>query len=189
MAYNANALKLDFTAIQNSDSNYIALLNFNYPIILVQNIPAFERMLNVAGHFLQREFAGLGNGVTFQVTASYYLRNKLSAEEKIWTGSFHPKGNGPAILSGGHQVYHPFVSETFATTVLSFATEQEAKNQLTWTHHDTQWEFASLISIIVSCQVVLLKDHGFLRNHQLSETHTGRRRRKLRSLLLYANGD
>ena len=120
MAYDVNALKLDFTSIQKSDSHQLVLLNFNYPIIVVQNIPVFERFLNVAADYLQTYFGTLATTVRFQVTASYYLRHKELGKEKVWTGSFHPKGNGPAVISCDDE-YHLFPKTILQTLSFTLA--------------------------------------------------------------------
>jgi len=155
--------KLDITQIPLTDShNFLALLNFNIPA----DHPDIEGCLqNIVG-FLERNF-GVENqpSITYQVTASYYLRRPDNGDERIWTGSFVAGSDQNCSLSG--HLFALYDRESFAGVFRRSVSHQNVVDRLTWRDVDTEWQFSHVESYIVSFQLRLDVAHPFFLNFGL----------------------
>lgn len=129
---------MDITQIPLTDShNFLALLNFNIPA----DHPDIEGCLqNIVG-FLERNF-GVENqpSITYQVTASYYLRRPDNGDERIWTGSFVAGSDQNCSLSG--HLFALYDRESFAGVFRRSVSHQNVVDRLTWRDVDTEWQFS-----------------------------------------------
>ena len=169
-------LKLDIYVVDIQDgARALLLLNFNIPNRHLVDPPGYHQLLNEAAAFLQRELTA--QNITFQVSATYYLTNKVTGEERTWTGSFNYSSQNLAVLSGPD--FLPFDGATFARRVAECTTQDNILDCLQWSDEDTDWTFSEIISIVVSCQTSLPRHHGFLLAHGLLQGGGGAARRRI----------
>jgi hypothetical protein len=156
---NRQHLKVDATAIRprldSDDKRVLVIYNVNIPATLTAAIDAIVR----TERLLETDFAGAD--VLYQVTASFYLRNSQTDDERFWSGSFFTKGNSPAQLSG----FERFDPATFARIVRD--SMQHAEARLSVTGLDTVWSFHRLSSYIINVQCKVRSDHGVLEKRGL----------------------
>ena len=176
-------LKVDITSLdfpEERANSCLVCLNFNIPKRTHDNHQELYQILGDISNFLTRHFLP-DNRVSYQVTASYYLRNRLTGDERLWTGSFFP-GNRSS-LSG--QFFQNFHQQTFAQKVNDYTTPANVQQFFVWNHLPTEWTFSHVASFIVNCQVNISNNHVFLRNFNLQEPGArGGRRRDRRHVIL-----
>ena len=171
--------KVDITSLDiEGDVNepILVCLNFNIPEDKQADPGQFQDLLSDISDFLTLHFLPQ-NQVTFQVTASYYLKNRNTEEERLWTGSFFP-GNRASLSGPYFQVFSP---QTFSAKLQQYTLPQNVLQNLVWNHLDTEWNFLGIASFIVNCQVSVTNNHEFLRTFDL---HSNRRRRQRRHIIL-----
>lgn len=173
--------KVDITAVNMTDQNNVqatlVCLNFNIPKLIQENAQQFQQILSDISAFLENNFMP-DNEISFQVTASYYLRNRITGEERLWTGSFFP-GN-QVSLSGNF--FHLFRPQTFSQRLQQFTTPNHVQFCFLWNHLPTEWAFAGVASFIVNTQVKVGNNHAFLRQYDLQAAR--RRRMQRRHVIL-----
>ena len=171
--------KVDITSLDIEGQNnrvFLVCLNFNIPEDKQADPEQFQGLLSDISDFLRLHFLP-HHQVTFQVTASYYLKNRNTDEERLWTGSFFP-GNRVSLSGPYFQIFNP---QTFSTKLQRYTLPQNVLQNLAWNHLDTEWNFQGVASFIVNCQVSVGNDHEFLTAFDL---HSNRRRRGRRHVIL-----
>ena len=153
-------LKLD-VCVADTDGGRFALLilNFNIPYTLVCIDDQYLNILEDISNYLEQHF-GLQQTVSFQTTATYVLRNTLTGEERVWTGSYFHAGPQKTILSGPN--FYEFDRRTLRDVNLWCTTEENINRCLQWDDRETIWVFSEVVSIIVSCQTKVSAHHNYL---------------------------
>jgi hypothetical protein len=154
-------LKVDATTLKEENS-IILFFNINVPLRIVQasQDTYYNTCLQIE-NFINDNF-NVGESVYFQVTATYFIRNKKTGEEKLWGGSFSPRANSIAQLSPFQKYIR---NNTFANIVVNASNNAEEK--LKWVGKDTNWEFDRLESIIVNVQSSVNHGHETIERHSL----------------------
>jgi hypothetical protein len=165
---------LDLTA--DDSVSFLVCLNFNIPHHKQADPVQFQDLLSDISQFLTLNFLP-DNEVTFQVTASYYLKNRHTGEERLWTGSFFP-GNRVSLSGPYFQIFNP---QTFSRKLHQYTEQRNVLQNLVWNHLPTEWSFLSIASFIVNCQTAVDYNHEFLRTFDL---YSARRRRARRHIIL-----
>jgi hypothetical protein len=163
-----NALKCDITALPNSQnwSSAILLLNFNLPKNVVTPATATEELKNRLKEielFLVQNFENLP--ISYQLSASYWLKNRITQDRYRWVGSFFARNLAAASISGS--VFLDFNTQNFVQSVLQMLSNENIVQSLTVNFLNSAWHFDELISVIISCQLLLPVDHNFLIQHEL----------------------
>jgi hypothetical protein len=167
--------KVDITSLNLEDhenATFLVCLNFNIPRDKQADAAQFQNLLSDISNFLQLNFLP-DNQVTFQVTAAYYLKNRNTNEERLWVGSFFP-GNRISLSGTYFQIFNP---HTFPQKIRQSTEQERVLQHLAWNSLTTEWNFLSVASFIVNCQVVVEDNHGFLANHDLLTSRNRRQRR------------
>ncbi len=148
---------MDITQIPLTDSqNFLALLNFNIPA----DHPDIEGCLQNIVVFLERNFEVENQPpITFQVTASYYLRRPDNCNERIWTGSFVAGRDQNCSLSG--HLFALYDRASFGGVFRRSVSHQNVVDRLTWRDVDTEWQFSHVESYIVCFKLRLNVAHPF----------------------------
>ena len=148
--------KVDITQIEVEDSyNYLALLNFNVPA----DRPDIDTcLLNIVG-FLERHFPVPLPRFSYQVTASYFLQKPDTGEGRVWTGSFLAGSDQNCSLSG--PLFLLYERDSFLRVVRQSIEPNNVTDCLLWTNSDTEWQFSSVLSYIISFQTRLNVCHPF----------------------------
>ena len=171
--------KVDITSLELEEHNsrrYLVCLNFNIPEDKQADPALFQDLLSDISDFLTLNFLP-HHQVTFQVTAAYYLKNRNTNEERLWTGSFFP-GNRVSLSGPYFQIFDP---QTFSRKLQQYTLPLNVLQNLTGNHLDTEWAFQGIASFIVNCQVAVTENHEFLRTFDL---RSNRRRRQRRHIIL-----
>jgi hypothetical protein len=171
--------KVDITSLdieENNSHTILVCLNFNIPEDKQADPGQFRDLLSDISEFLTVNFLP-DNQVSFQVTASYYLKNRNTDEERLWTGSFFP-GNRVSLSGPYFQIFNP---QTFPRKLQQYTLPGNVLQNLEWNHLETQWTFLGIASFIVNCQVAVEDNDEFLRTFDL---HSNRRRRQRRHVIL-----
>lgn len=173
----SDSLKIDATSLSLTQQSSILLLNINYPLRIVRDRNLFFEILQETAAYLDNIFQG--ERLKYQVNASYYLKHSKTQDEKLFTGSFLISDLGLAQSTS----LTDFITFTdvndFTQTVFDIATEDYARQKLTWRNIDSEWSFHSLASIIVTCQATVLNTFHFITIHQLFSVQRRRRRRNV----------
>ena len=163
-------LKLDIAVADIDQGRFgVAILNFNvpHPIVAAVDPAEYDRVLTSICNFLEEHFTRDNRRVTFQVTATYTLRNLVTGDERMWTGSFNP-GNSVenrSYLSG--PLFQEFQRNTFLQEAKRCTTEDHISQCLDWTDTETEWVFSQLTSVIFSFQTRLPRHHAFFTRFNL----------------------
>ena len=166
----ANTLKCDITALPNSQnlSQAIVLLNFNLPkdvVELNRDTELWQRLEEIKS-FLIKQF-GTAIQISYQVSASYWLKNKSSQDRYRWVGSFFAKNLEAASISGSIFLEFESGSGNFVQNVWEMLDSKNIINSLSANFLNSDWNFDELISVIISCQLLLPVNHTFLLQHGL----------------------
>ena len=154
-----NDLKVDATYLDGSEQNsFLILYNVNVPSRLIFGDPA--NVAEQVKRFLDVEFPPPCT-IYFQLTATYYIVNKQTGFERLWSGSFSPRQNLAARLL-------PFQNYDNASFVNKFVNAcDNVQEKLTWFGRETVWEFDRLESVIVNVQTTAQHGHPALAGHNL----------------------
>ena len=156
-------LKVDIYVLDaEQGARALAVVNFNIPQTIVsEQSTRYEAVLGEAANFIDDNIPHReGETVSFQVSATYYLKNSVTGEERVWTGSFNYTSADFALLSGPD--FLPFDRDFFITEIVRCTTDpNHVASCLQWTDKETDWTFVKLCSIIVSCQALLSRHHEF----------------------------
>ena len=175
-------LKLDIHVLDAEEgARAIAIVNFNIPKPVVSE-ERYEAVLGEAANFIDNHMLlEESDTVSFQVSASYYLKNSVTGEERVWTGSFNYTAADFALLSGPD--FLPYERDFFIRKILRCTTDaNHVASCLQWKDKETDWTFVEVCSIIVSCQALLSKNHEFFIRHNFFQ---GGRGARSRATLLY----
>lgn len=167
---NYQMLKVDATALgTNGNNDALIIFNINIPEQAVFDLAQFVPALQRAQDFLVAE---LGEQVIYyQLTATYFLVHKLTGAQRLWTGSFFPKGNAAASLAD----FQRFNPNTFVDIVSHTVNQDTILEKLSWTNLDSNWQFDRLASVIVNAQANLTWSHPVMTRRNLAG-RGGRRR-------------
>ena len=161
-----NTLKCDITALPNSQelSRAIVLLNFNLPKTVIDNRETeLKDRLKQIEIFLMKHFKDYN--VSYQLSASYWLKNQISEVKYRWVGSFFARDLQAASISGS--VFLDFNSSNFVQNTWELLDNDNIVKSLTVNFLNSNWHFEELISVIVSCQLRVPVNHLFLIQHGL----------------------
>ena len=178
-------LKLDIYIVDDEDGRRaLVCLNFNIPNHIVSDAAGrYAAVLNEAADYLQdnvQQQQGNHRGISFQVSATYSLTNRVTGEEREWTGSFNYTATEFAVLSG--HAFLPYDRNSFAQDVIRCTTDEHILECLQWTDADTDWTFTEVISIIVACQTSLSRNHDFFIRNRLLRGATRREKKRQLSI-------
>jgi len=179
-----DSFKLDAAAIYDPRHPYqrVIIYNFNVPLNRLRNLETFEFVCQL----LETDFPPEADGVIvssyFQLSAVYLLININTGEERIWCGSFNPRGRDLAQLTP----FQRFEPTTFAQFTLTRSDPDYAANKLSTfvQGQDSVWRFERLISVVISFQTTLHLNHPlFVRYPKFRHHGRGRAtKKKLESL-------
>ena len=149
--------KVDGLIVPTDDKDvFLAIYNINLPFRLFDTVESTTQTLQRVKSLLMIDFAGVP--ATFQFTASYLLLHRVTGEQRIWTGSFYPRGNARSYLSG----FKHFAPETFVQFGLD-SLENVEFTLLNWPNRgDTSWVFNQILSIIVNIQSLVPAQHSLI---------------------------
>ena len=162
--------KLDAAAIYDPRARHqrVVVYNFNVPSQRLQDLDTF----NFVRQVLETDFPANAPGVIvapyFQLSAVYVLINTVTNEERIWSGSFHPRARDLAQLT----VFRPFEPASFAQYALTHSDPDRVYNKLSTfvNGKDSVWKFDRLISVVISFQTTLHLTHSlFVRHTKFAE--------------------
>ena len=164
--------KVDITQVEvENTSNYLALLNFNVPA----DRPDIDTcLLNIVG-FLERHFPVPLPRFSYQVTASYFLQKPDTGEERVWTGSFIAGNDQNCSLSGPQFLLYE--RNSFLRVVRQSIEPNNVLECLLWRESDTEWQFSSVSSYIISFQTRLNVCHPFFGRFGIMPSGPRRQRR------------
>jgi hypothetical protein len=170
-----DSFKLDAAAVYDprQPNQRVIVYNFNLPVNRLGNLETFEFVHQILETDFPPEAEGVVISPYFQLSAVYVLVNTNTNEERIWAGSFNPRGRELAQLTP----FQPFNFATFTQYALTYTDPEYATNKLSTfvQGQDSVWRFQRLISAVVSFQTTLHLNHPvFLRRPQLR--HHGRTR-------------
>jgi hypothetical protein len=160
-----NEEKVDALLVPTDErTHFLVIYNVNVPFRSFDTLESSTNILQRVRNLLSTDFT---NAVaTFQLTASYLLLHRVTGEQRIWTGSFYPRGNAPAYLSA----FTRFRPDTFVQYCLDSLDNVE-NTLLNWPNRgDTSWVFNEIISIIFNVQSMVQAEHSLVakfsrRNH------------------------
>jgi hypothetical protein len=179
-----NALKCDVTALPNNaqPSSAIVLLNFNLPKIEIEDNrdTQLKQRLKEIEVFLVKHFTNVK--VSYQLSASYWLANRISGARYRWAGSFFARDLQAASISGA--VFLDFDPVNFVQNTWKLLDKANIYRSLTVNFLNSAWHFEELISVIVCCQLQVPIDHTFLIQHGLLK---GRRNRSTKRIHITLN--
>ena len=175
---NAQSLKVDCTALPNDTNNrnqFLVVENVNIPEDKVYNPAEYTLVLERTRNFLAQEFRQVNVviPVYFQVTATYKLVHRVTGAIRQWTGSFFPRGNSLLSLTP----FTRFDPDTFVNFVQRQTSRELIEDKLKSIEIDSQWQFDSLVSVIVNSQANVSVGHPVLTLRGL--IHHGRRRKRV----------
>lgn len=160
-----NEEKVNGLLVPTDDKNFnIVIYNVNIPFDSLNSVPSSIAILERVKRLVANDFTNVN--VSFQLTASYMLHHRATNEQRIWTGSFYPKGNLPASLTA----FKRFNVNNFVQFSLDSLDNVE-NALLNWPNRDdTSWVFTQIISVIFNVQSVVPIDHAVIskfprRNH------------------------
>ena len=163
--------KLDAAAIydRQNPNRRILVYNFNIPFDRLCDLATFEFVRQE----LERDFPLEADGVLvppyFQLSAVYVLVNTTTNEERIWCGSFHPRGRDLAQLTA----FRAFEPTVFPPYALENSDPEHVANKLSAVVNgqDSVWQFDRLISVVVSFQTTLYLRHPLFERHARFREH------------------
>ena len=171
-----NRLKCDVTLLHNDQDsrNGILLLNFNLPEESVADPVELPQRLQEISTWLTGNFGSLP--ISYQLSASYWLRHQLRGDRERWVGSFFARESAAASLSGA--IFLDFNPRTWVQSGVGFLAPHKIIQSLTVNFLDSAWHYEELISVIVQCQLLVPITHPFVVNNDLQRLGRGRSRRR-----------
>jgi hypothetical protein len=163
--------KLNAAAIYDprQPNQRVLVYNFNIPLDRLYDLATFEFVRQV----LETDFPPQATGVVvplyFQLSAVYLLVNSDTGEERIWTGSFHPRAREATQITD----FRVFEPATFSNYAFENSQPQRVINKVAvfGDGFDSVWRFQRLISVVVSCQATLHLIHPIFDNHAKFRQH------------------
>jgi len=169
--------KVDFTALATRErGEYICVLNFAIPLEETLNVNSLEANLTRVSNFLARHFGD--KRAFYSLNASFKIVNTKNQDVRTFTGSFYPNALTSMSLSG--PLFLLFQPATFLQHLRPLMTVEHARNVLLPVVNDeTDWQFDSVVSFIVSVQLSLTNENAFMRHYDLGSVRQGRKRRQV----------
>ena len=170
MASNSQQPKVDQTVVYPSNSrSCLFITHIDIPHVEGQDQ---NEVLQRIVPFLENEY---GNQVfTFQVTATYVLRNPATGATRTWTGSFSPRGNEHGIL----QEFQQFERHSFTRSLLGVVSSSIPQLQALLNVPETSWIVENVRSVIVNCQALVPTTFPTLTLRQLTTPRSNRHVRR-----------
>jgi len=166
-----DSFKLDAAAVYDPRQPHqrVVVYNFNVPLARLRNLETFEFIRQVLVTDFPPEAVGVVVSPYFQLSAVYTLVNVETNQERIWVGSFNPRGRDLAQLTP----FQRFDFAAFPQYALDHSDPDYAANKLSTfvNGQDSVWRFQSLVSIVVSHQVTLHLNHPFFVRHPQFRHH------------------
>lgn len=163
--------KLDAAAIYDprQPNQRVVINNYNVPMTRLQTIETFEFVRQELETDFPLEADGIISSGYFQLSAVYVLVNVNTNEERIWSGSFNPRGRDLAQLTP----FQRFEPASFARYTLTHSDPDYAANKLSVfiQGQDSVWRFERLISVVISFQTTLHLSHPFFVRHPEFRQH------------------
>lgn len=151
-----NVLKVDTISTPLRNNQFLILYNVNVPYAYLQQDDVTRGVLERIKNLLVQDFEHYP--VVYQITASYILTHSITAQSRVWTGSFSVRDNVPAQLSG----FDDFDPNTFVDDSLDHLEDFEAR-LVRAPELSSNWVMTSVISIIFNIQAVVDSQSGILR--------------------------
>lgn len=171
-------IRVDFTGINRPYQNqYLVLINFTIDVQYLQTHQSAVYCSQLIQNYLLEQFQQeVMIGV--QICASYLLSHTETNQQRTFTGSFNNTSNMSNVLSGDQ--FFPFRIANWQQQFLGYCELERASNILNHsTEVNTKWQFDSLLTIIVNCQLLLPTHHPFIQTHGLNVAQNGHRRRQI----------
>lgn len=153
------ALTLPYSENEENDSA-ILLYNVSVPAEIIRDPIRRRNVLERVGDFLAYDF-GPDAQISYQITATYYLINTIDQTLRLWSGSFFTRENNPNLV----QDFRRFNAQTFVEQAFAGTENVEAKVQ--WRGLDTNWQFDSLQTVVISAQCKVGQNSAVLRRRNL----------------------
>jgi len=166
-----DSFKLDTAAIYDPrhPSQRVIIFNFNVPMDRLRNQETFEFVRQLLETDCPLEAESVVIPPYFQLSAVYVLVNVNTNQERIWAGSFNPRGRELAQLTPFRQ----YDSASFVHYALIHSEPEHATNKLSSfvQGQDSEWRFERLISVVISIQTTLHLNHPFFVRHPHFRQH------------------
>jgi len=170
MDHQQERFKLDAAAVNISgrQQQRIIVYNFNIPIDLAQDPANWEIVRQQILTDLPPAAPGTISQPYFQLTAVYTLIHRNTNEERLWLGSFNPRGRELSQITAFRPVDH----ETFVDYSVVNSEPIRVRNRLDSgvNTRDSVWTLGNILSIIASFQSTVSTNH--LINHPELLTHS-----------------
>ena len=166
-----DSFKLDAAAIYDPrrPQQRVVVFNYNLPLNRLENLDTFEFVRqDLENNFPSQAEAVIHPGY-FQLSAVYVLVNVNTNQERVWAGSFNPRGRDLAQLTP----FQRFEPATFAPYAHHHSDPNYAANKLSTfvQGQDSVWRFERLISVVISFQTTLHLNHPFFVRHPQLRHH------------------
>jgi len=142
---NARIFKVDRIYVRNNRG--IVIANYNIPVARL-NFASIEQVRES----IRDDFGPNTDDVSYTISATYVLRHRETGDEKFFCGSFHARG----LQYGQLAPFRFLVLDQFTQHVLDRTSPVIVDYQLRRVARQTAWEFAELVSVVVSVQAPLL---------------------------------
>ena len=166
-----DSFKLDAAAIYDPGhpDERLVICNFNIPFARLTNLETFEFVRQQLETDFPQEADGILVSGYFQISAVYVLVNEVTHQERVWSGSFHPRGRELCQLAP----FQRFVPATFAQYALAHSDPDRATDKLSSNveGQESVWKFERLISVVISFQTSLHLSHPLFVRHPNFRQH------------------
>ena len=162
----SSSLKVDATCLKLDDSDWevLYICNINIPTQYFNNSEVIERVLA----FVDGEFAGVHP--SYEICGTYYLKHKVTEEEKFWAGSFFSHRN--AVEGRLPDLFTPYDRAELEAKLLRL--DQIAASWAYLGGEDTDWDFEGAVSAIVNLNCRLpINDNRLVNRGLVQNIHDG----------------
>lgn len=164
------SLKVNATALRVAEEPgfFVLIYNVNIPIGDFGNPDVARRVVD----FLEQDFAT--SPAFYQLTATYFLQNRVTGQEKFWSGSFFPAGNARAAAANP-------AFQLLERGTLERQLRGNPDDVLDWfavPDVDTAWEVSRLASVVVNVNAKVRRGHPALGRRGLLDVVARRARRR-----------
>lgn len=157
--------KLDAAAINitRTQQQRVIIYNFNIPIALAQDPANWEIVRQQVFDDLPPGAPGTITQTFFQLTGVYTLVHRNTNEERLWLGSFNPRGRELSQIT----VFRPVDHETFVNYCVANSEPARVRNKLDGgvNTRDSVWTLGNILSIIASVQSTVSTNHIIFQHH------------------------
>jgi hypothetical protein len=164
------SLKVNATALRVEDQpgHFVLIYNVNVPIGDFGDPTVARRVADL----LEQDFAGAA--AFYQLTATYFLQNRVTGEEKHWSGSFFAAGNARGATAS--PAFLPLDRQTLERDLRG-----RPEDVLDWFEVEgleTAWELSRLTSVVVNVNAKVRRGHPALGRRGLLDVVARRNRRR-----------